>query len=1065
MSLASQSRGPNPPVSSRLPITLRWIVVTISVGLFVAGLASGPAARVAAKKKVEYNRDIRPILGKCLTCHGNDVKALAAGLRLDSRVAATKALASGHRAIVPGNPAASEMISRIFSKDANVVMPPPQSNKTLSDDEKALLRTWISEGAEYKAHWAFVTPNRPTLPTVRDTTWPRQELDRFVLAEMESVGLKPSPEADRRTLIRRVTLDLTGLPPAQADVDAYLADKRPGAYERVVDRLLASPRYGERMAMDWMDYSRYADSNGYQADYERFQWKWRDWVINAFNRNMPYDQFTVEQLAGDLLPNPTRDQRIATGFNRNHRINTEGGVVAEEWRVETVIDRVETTSTVWLGLTTGCARCHDHKYDPISQKEFYGLFSYFNNVPESGTGEERPINHPPFLKVPSDTQERQLSNLKAELLALTNQIQGRTLENQSKSLQISAESLRPNEAGKLASFSFGVAPSSGMGAAPVYRDKVKPTTSPVGGGALVGGAGYADFGNVADFERTDKFSLSLWLKPQAGGGSPLSRMDAGSDYRGWDLFLVDARPSVHLISKWSQDAIKVVSRDKLPLNQWSHVAVSYDGTSNASGIQIYVNGQRSRLDVERDSLSGSLRTSVSLKAGRRTNADAYEGEVSAIEIYSRVLLPTEAFALANGPRLSAILAKPEGSRTDAEKKELSLRWSEANDAGYRSLIDRKAKAESELQNTENMIQSVMVMEEMPKPRPAYLLIRGQYDKRGPAVPAILPAALARNTKLQPNNRLGLAKWIVAPNNPLTSRVTVNRFWERFFGSGIVETSEDFGTRASFPTHPELLDYLGTELVRTGWNLKQFIREIVTSATYRQSSRVSPALLKRDPTNRYLARGPRFRLQAEVLRDQAMAVGGLLVDKVGGPSVRPYQPDGVWDEVNVYGNLRNYKHDKDSGLRRRSLYTIWKRTAAPPNMTLFDVPSRETCRVRRSRTNTPLQALALLNDVTYVEAARALATRMILEGGPSPESRLRFAYRELLTREPQAAESAILTSRLAKNLAYYRARPEMAKKLIAQGDLPTSERLDASELAAYTLIASTLLNLDETVTRE
>jgi hypothetical protein len=1061
-------------MASPTPRFWRVIAQTACLGLFATGawstLAPTPKEKKPLKKTIEFNRDVRPILAKCFTCHGHDPATVAAGLRLDDGPSAKKRLKSGFTAIVPFHPEQSRLIKRIYAPVEEMLMPPKSSNKILTAEEKATLKQWILEGAEYKDHWGFVAPVRPPVPAVSLKSWPKNPIDNFILEKIEERGLKPSPPADRRTLIRRVTLDLTGLPPAPSEVAAFLADKSPNAYEKVVDRLLASPRYGERMAMDWMDYARYADSNGYQADFERFQWRWRDWVIDAFNRNMPYDQFTVEQIAGDMLPNPTMDQRLATGFNRNHRINTEGGVVAEEWRVETVIDRVETTSQVWLGLTAGCARCHDHKYDPITQKDFYSLFAFFNNVPESGTGEERPVNHPPVMKAPTPEQQAKLAMLQDRVTKTGAEIE-RELDANAANVT-DWHVANPSESARLCEGLIGryrmIDPPTVTGeAAPPKADG--KTTFSAGrstGAVAVGEEAFVDLGQAGDFDTNDKFSFGAWIKPERGGGSPLSRMDAPNKYRGWDIFLNGDRPAVHLISSWPENAMKLVSKTAIPIGKWSHVLVTYAGTPNPSSVHIYINGRQMETEVEGEpALTGSIRTTVSTKVGRRTGADRFRGEIDDVVLYRRALSADEVSELAAIPEATPLLAIPADRRTKEQARELAKLWLREKNPAFRDRLAQYRQAVEERDQVENAISTVMVMEEMQKPREAFVLKRGQYDQHGDKVEAAFPAFLRIKGKTFPNNRLGLAKWIVDPKNPLTSRVTVNRLWDRFFGVGIVPTVEDFGTRADFPSHPELLDWLATEFIRTGWDLKKTIREIVTSATYRQSSRVTPALLKADPTNRLLARGPRFRLPAEVLRDQAMYVGGTLTEKIGGPSVRPYQPDGVWDEVNVYGNLRNYMHDLGPNLHRRSLYTIWKRTAAPPTMTLFDVPSRETCRVRRSRTNTPLQALTMLNDVTYVEAARALAIRMMREGGATPESRLAFAFRVTLSRPPLPEESRILLGSLEKRLAHYRANPKAAGQLLVEGDLLNDPWLKDPDVAAYTILASTILNMDEAVTRE
>ena len=1034
-----------------------------AVVLPVPGKAKGP-------EPVNFNRDIRPILAeKCLACHGRDPNALRAGLNLDRREIAISQLADGVHAIVPGRPNDSELVVRI-NADPDERMPPVSSNKSLTPDEKDLLTRWIKQGAVYQPYWGFVAPVQPKLPVVKDAGWVRNDIDRFVLAELEKRGLHPSPPADKETMLRRVSLDLTGLPPTTAELDAFVADKSPGAYEKVVDRLLASPRFGERMAMDWMDYSRYADSNGYQADFERFQWRWRDWVINAFNNNMPYDEFTVDQIAGDLLPNATLDQKIATGFNRNHRLNTEGGVIPEEWRIEGVIDRAATTSTVWLGLTAGCARCHDHKYDPISQKEFYSLTAYFNSVPETGTGEEKPINHPPFIQAPYPQQL-------AEQKRLTTLITGlRTTE----ALMLAAnakhssdwvpsgvsipESLTSSVALKYEFDPGGTSVVAGKAPKPIDNNKVVYEAGRSTGAVNVD-AGYVDLGDVADFDEHKPFSVAVWLNPHDGNGTPFGRMDSANDYRGWDLYLTDGKPTVHLISKSPTDAIRIVAKKAIPMKDWSHVAITYDGSLKAAGIQIYVNGELVPADAEIDALVGPIHANVSAKIGRRTDSEGYSGLLDDLQLYNRVIQPNEVSALASSSAAAMLLKIPVEKRSKAQKDMLTYYWSREKDARFREADDALKSAQSNLGKLNDSIPTVMVMEDMKTPRPAYVLLRGQYDKPGDEVHPGVPAALPPLPKGAPNNRLGLAKWIVSPSNPLTARVAVNRLWERFFGTGIVATTDDFGTRSEYPSHPELLDWLAVDFRENGWNLKRIMKNMVMSATYRQSSNVTPALLALDPQNRLLARGPRFRLPAEVIRDQALYSAGLLVESIGGPSVRPYQPEGIWDETNFYGNLRNYKHDKGPGLYRRSLYTIWKRTAAPPDMTLFDAPSRETCRISRSRTNTPLQALVLMNSVTFLEASRVLAERAMKRGGATDAERIRYLFRTLLSRNPTPAEASILKAGFDGELAHYKSDLPAARALIAQGDAPKQYSLDPAHLATYELVANTIMNLDEAITKE
>jgi hypothetical protein len=1041
-------------------LSLKAAGALFSLSIFATAVVAHPSESKPKKHKVEFNRDIRPILDKCLSCHGHDPKAIQAGLRLDRRDGATAKLADGNFAIVPGHPELSELTKRIYSTDKYSLMPPPESNRVLSADDKAMLVEWIKEGAEYKPHWAFVKPVRPPVPAVEEKNWPANPIDNFILAKLEEEGLKPSPDADKRTLIRRVSLDLTGLPPTPQEVDNFLADKSHNAYEKVVDRLLASPRYGERMAMDWMDNARYADSNGYQSDWERFQYRWRDWVINAYNQNMPYDQFTVEQLAGDLLPHPTLDQIIATGFNRNHRINTEGGVIPEEWRTETVIDRVETTSEIWLGLTAGCARCHDHKYDPISQKDFYSLCSYFNNVPETGSGVEQPVNHPPLIKAPYPWQTAEIAKLTKQVNSLDQQIQPRLAANsaEAQSWQIArSDTIAPSP---LARFEFkkdapGFTPNGD-----VAYDPGRST-----GAISVGDKGFADLGNTGDFDGKKGFSYGGWIYPVSAVGSPIAKMDTKHDYRGWDILLDNYTPAAHLIDKWPDSALKILSKTPLKANEWNHVFVTYDGSGKAAGAHMYIDGKQVQTETQNDTLKGPLTTAVHLRVGRRTEENTFTGKVDDVLVYDRELKPDEVAKIASVNPAIPLLEIPIAQRTPDQKLQITKLWSTDHDSVFASLDKRRSQAQSDLDKANDGVTTVMVMQEMPKPRDCYILIRGQYDHPGAKVTAAVPAVFPPIPAGYPNNRLGLAEWIVSPDNPLTARVTVNRMWERLFGTGIVATSEDFGTRSEFPSHPELLDWLATELQRLHWNMKAMWKELVMSRTYRQSSDVSEALVKLDPNNRLLARGPRFRLSAEVLRDQALEAAGLLREKIGGPSVRPYQPAGVWDEVSVYGNLHNYMHDADPDLHRRSLYTIWKRTAAPPDMTLFDAPSRETCVVRRARTDTPLQALVLMNDETYVEAARGLAQRMIEKGGSSVKGRIDYAFRTVLARDPQPDELQILSREIARHEKHYQGDVKDAKKLISIGDLKADPKLPPAEVAAYTLVASTILNLDETLTKE
>lgn len=1044
-----------------------FLLISGSV-LGLSGVLAGSSKSTQRAQTLDFNRDIRPILANnCFKCHGSDPAGVMAGLRLDDAKSATSALKDGKHAIVPGRPNESELVRRIMAKDEDERMPPPFTHKSLKDSEKQTIIKWIEEGAIYKEHWAFVAPIRNAPPSVKLTSWPKGDIDRFVLAKMESAGLEPMPEADRSTLIRRVYLDLIGIPPTPKEVDAFLADKSDSAYETVVNRLLASTKYGERMAMDWLDAARYADSNGYQADFERYQWRWRDWVINAYNSNMPYDQFVREQVAGDMLTNSTLDQKIATGFQRNHRINTEGGVIAEEWRVETVIDRVETTTTAFLGLTTGCARCHDHKYDPISQKDFYRLFAYFNNVPESGTGEERPINHPPFIKAPTVGQTQQLEATKSRLDELESRIKSSVDSNIDR---FKNESVKPREMPdplkSSLSFSARFDPEGmAMQKAVVVHGKPAYSYGRSTGSVAVNNDNWLELGQVGDVDSKDSFSYGAWIYPIDGNGSPLARMDAGNDFRGWDIFLDGGAVLVHLINKWPNNALKEFTKARIPLKSWTHVFVTYDGSQKPEGLKIYLNGQEAATEIPNNSLVDTIRTKVPMTVGRRTGANPFNGMIDDVEFYSRVLKPEEIAWIANVDPATPLLSIPVAKRTEPQKRDIAQFLLTQRDPQFAKLVLKRNQENLRLKTIDEAIPTVMVMDEMKKDRDCFVLTRGQYDKHGEKVTAGLPQFLPPLPNGVPNNRLGFAYWLSSPNNPLTARVAVNRLWERLFGIGIVATSEDFGTRAEFPSHPELLDWLATEYLRLGWDTKAMLKTIVMSATYRQSSVTSAKSLQIDPQNRLLSHGARYRLQAEMIRDQALAVSGLLVHRLGGPSVRPYQPKGIWDETNFYGNLRNYMEDTGAGLYRRSMYTIWKRTAAPPNMLLFDAPTRETCRMRRARTDTPLQALTLLNDVTYLEAARVLAQNSIREDRSNIKNQVEFAFKSVLCREPSSNELNLLLKSYEKRLAKFSTDMDAAKSVIKVGTSLVDKTIPVPELASMTTICSTLLNLDETITRE
>jgi hypothetical protein len=1037
-------------------------------------LLAAAAGALFAQGPVEFNRDVRPILSdKCFVCHGPDAAAKKVPLRLDVEAAAKADLGGGRRPIVEGDPAASQMIRRITAETPALRMPPAWSGLKLTEREIETLRIWVAQGAKWQKHWSFIPPERPPLPAVKNKSWPRTPIDYFILERLEREGLQPSPKASPETSLRRVYLDLTGLPPTPAEIDAFLTDKSPDAYENVVDRLLASSRYGERMAARWLDAARYADTNGYQYDGERFMWRWRDWVIGAFNRNLPFDQFTLWQIAGDMFPNATLEQKIATGFNRNHRTNAEGGIVPEEYAVEYVVDRVETTATVFLGMTWGCARCHNHKYDPFTQKEFYRVSSYFDNVPELGRG-IKVGNSSPVVPAPTEEQQRALNDLDRRIQALEDLLR--------KDDAILKRKQSNWERGPAKSGSAYWAPSSGLVAAfpmdGAEKDNAKEGSvsfvpGQIGLAASFDGEAYLDAGDTALFDIDDTFTFSAWVHSDSvPDGSLLSRMQDSPDGRGYGVYLNKGKVYVHLTNSASlEDGAIVETQETLNAGRWHHVAVAYTGSARAEGFRTYIDGQPAKLKVLVDMLYRPFREQGrGLKFPFRIGAGPgrerrFRGLIDEVRIYSRVLEQEEIAVLALGRPVHAIAAKPPVQRTEAERNYVHWYFLENAapqevQAAWRQLTALRRARES----LERSFPTVMIMAESPQPKETRILIRGAYDHPGEKVEPGVPAALHPLPAGAPNNRLGFARWLIDPANPLTARVTVNRFWQMYFGTGLVKTVEDFGAQGEWPSHPELLNWLATEFIRTGWDVKALLRLIATSATYQQSSHAMPELLQRDPENRLLARGPRFRLPSETIRDQALWAAGLLVEKIGGPSVKPYQPPGLWKETSMQDNTE-YIQGKGADLYRRSLYTFWRRTIPPPLMVNFDAPTRETCVVQQSRSNTPLQALNLMNDVTFLEAGRFLGQRMLKEGGKKPSERLRYGFRLATARGPTAEEEKILTENLFFHLDYFATDPRKATDYLSHGESPPDSTMSPLELAAYSAVAGMILNLDETVTKE
>ena len=1026
------------------------LVLTISV-------VGGTGRLVSADDRVDFNREIRPILSDmCYKCHGPDAAERKAGLRLDGHAGATAKLDSGTIAIVPGKPKESHLIARLTTTDPDLIMPPPETGKKLTPAQLDVLTRWIQQGAEYKGHWSFIRPERLPLPAISQENWAANPIDRFVMAKLDKAGLKASPEADRYTLIRRVTLDLTGLPPTPQEVDAFVNDADPNAYEKLVDRLLASGRYGEQMTRYWLDLVRYGDSHGLHLDNERALWKYREWVISAFNANKPFDQFTIEQLAGDLLPNATIDQKIATGFNRCNVTTSEGGSINEEVLVRYAVDRTETMSTIFMGMTLGCAVCHDHKFDPVTQKEFYQLFAFYNASADAAM-DGNALAPPPTIRVPTEEQTAKLAEYDQKLVVAREEL--------NKAL--------------------------------TTVEYVDP-----GAGTVVPPPEYADY---------------IWIEDDVPAGA---KQEGDSP---WEFVTAPDHP-VHAGTKATRRKADVMSQhfftgaattlkigegDKLfaycwidPANppktvmlqfndgNWSHRAFwGEDTIAFGAGDTpehrlmgpLPKAGEWVRLEVDA--------AHVGLPAGAELNGWAFTqfggtvywdhaGSVTKTlqgnESYESQL----AWEAADKSVTKSTVPQPV---RDAIKVEVDKRTPEQSKLirdhfvqfihpltrltfePLQKQVDEFTKLRNE---TDAAIAITMIMEDLPTPRETFVLKRGEYTMPGEKVTADVPAVFPPLPADAPRNRLGLAKWLTDPSHPLTARVTVNRYWQQYFGVGLVKTAEDFGLQGQWPTNPELLDWLSVEFVESGWNIKALQKLIVMSATYRQSSRVSPELLQLDPNNDLLARGPRFRLDAEVVRDSALSMSGLLSEQFGGKSVKPYQPDGIWEAVAFVGSTTQYyKRDAGEALYRRSLYTFWKRTAPPPSLMAFDAPSRETCVARRARTNTPLQALVLMNDEQYVEASRQLAARMLKEGGDSVASQLALGFRVCTARGPTDHELSVLGKVHADQLAHYQANPAEAEKLLVIGASSRPEGLDPASHAAMTMMANLLLNLDEVITKE
>ncbi|MDF1841875.1 MAG: PSD1 and planctomycete cytochrome C domain-containing protein [Rubripirellula sp.] len=1035
-----------------------WVILSRATLIALTIAFASPSAAEVPAQAIDFSRDILPTLSEhCFQCHGPDEATRETDLRLDQQASVLAASDSGMRAVVPGDLDHSELITRIISDNADLRMPPPESGKQLSSDQIDKLKRWVNEGAAWSKHWAFEKPVKPT-PPQRVATWSvNNEIDLFVQNRLVANDLSPNERATKETLIRRATLDLTGLPPTIQEVDDFLADGSATAYERVLDRLLDSSMYAEHMSRIWLDAARYADTHGLHLDNERSIWPYRNWVIDAFARNMPFDQFTIEQLGGDLLPEPSLNQRIATGFNRCNVTTSEGGSIDDEYYARYAVDRVETTSTVWLGLTAGCAACHDHKFDPLTQKEFYQLFSYFYSLTERAMDGNAQLP-PPVVKVPSDDQVQQQASYQAEVTALNKQIAKMLAEHQYED---------PSPESQLGELT--------QGEAIWFDDKLPDNAKPQGDGA------------------------DPW-KFVTAPDSPVHSGENASKRTGTGLtqhFFTDANPKltvgipgrlfayVYLDPENPPETVQLQFND----GSWNHRAYWGADKGHGAGQQGPANfrvgdlpetGKWVRLEVDAAAVGLTPQSQLHGWAFTQFGGTVYWDAAGTI---SMAPLPDEQLASLNlwlqyrkqvtsppiPDPIKKIIELESEKRNEQQSKQLLEYYLQQINPDYSDRfadpLDQQAKVKKQLNDLNAAIPATLVMEDRPEPRQAYVLERGQYtEKRDPVSPQV-PEWITPLQEGTPANRLGLAQWLVSPDNPLTARVTVNRFWQHHFGVGIVKTSEDFGIQGEQPTHPKLLDWLAMEFIENGWDIKRLHKLIMMSATYQQSSRVTDEKLAVDAENRLVARGPRFRLDAEVIRDLSLSVSGLLVNEIGGKSVRPYQPSGLWKAVGFGGsNTSVFAQDSGENLYRRSMYTFWKRTSPPPSMSTFDAPDRETCQVRRARTNTPLQSLVLMNDVQFVEAARKFAERVITEGGIETADRIEFAFRTVTSRKPTESERESLERMLAEARREFTANPEAATKLLATGEAPSHPKLEPLDVASWTMLTHLLLNLSETVTK-
>lgn len=1046
----------------------------------IMALMAAAVSPAAAAPTVAFNRDIRPILADaCFHCHGPDPGTRKAGLRLDTEAGFFTAKKGEQPTVIKGKPDLSALFQRLTSKDEDEVMPPPKAHKELKSDQIAKIKTWIAEGAPWQPHWSLIKPERPPLPAVKNSSWTRNPIDRFVLAKLENAGLAPAAEADRYALARRVALDVTGLPPEPNVVETFVKDPSPNAYEKLVDALLKSERYGEHRARYWLDAARYGDSHGMHFDKAREIWPYRDWVVKAFNRNQPFDQFTVEQIAGDLLPKPTVDQLIATGLQRCNITTNEGGTIDEENLANYASDRVQTLGWVYFGLTTNCSQCHDHKFDPITMRDYYSLAAFFRNTTQKPKDGNVKDGRGPVLVLPTEKDRPRWQALPQEMeVARAKMEESRKLAAPDFATWIKLakpEDLDHDvpEKGMVAHLPLTEGQGSEVGGTCGSTTKFKAlgevswkADGKIGPAPVIKAGGTFALSEAGDFEKNQPFSYGAWVRAAKAGatGGILARMAApGDGHTGWDLFQADRNFAIHFIHKWPGDAFKLSTRKPaIRPGVWQHVFVTYDGSGKAQGVKLYVDGIEQEMKIEINALKGSIRTAVPMRIGQRSNGQLFnEGSVQDVRVYDRRLTPQEVQIIGRVGPLRTMLASTR--RGPKQQEALFEHYLGTRHAGYKQAAQQSSALEAEQAAIKARSPLTHIQEEKMDSKPmANILMRGQYDKVGEEVEAAVPAALGQLPASAPRSRLGLAQWLVSADNPLTARVTVNRMWQELFGRGIVSTSEDFGIMGSAPTHPELLDWLAVEFRESGWDVKKLYRLMLTSAAYRQAAIVTPAKLEKDRDNALLSRGPRFRMDAEMIRDYALAASGTMSVRMGGPGTMPYQPENIWEVVGM--GTEKYVQDKGENLYRRSLYNFWKRMAPPANLDVFNAPSREVSCVRRDRTNTPLQALVTLNDPQFVEASRNLAQSLLKSGAGDDAKRLNAAAMRILSRPLKPQEVAILKSTLTELHAHYQAHADDATALIAVGESQADSTLSPALLATWTQLCNQMLNLDEVLNK-